>query len=75
MCYKIKIVALIVIFNDSILVDTKTGLIMRVLGRNGANIRLAEPVVEYDLGNVFWVVPPAIGGGRNPCIGVYPGEF
>lgn len=61
--------------DDSILVDTKTGLIMRVLGRNGANIRLAEPVVEYDLGNVFWVVPPAIGGGRNPCIGVYPGEF
>ena len=44
--------------DDSVLVDTSTGLIMMVLERKDINVRLAKPVVEYDLGDVFWVVPP-----------------
>jgi len=50
------------------------GPVYRVLNRS------ADGVVKLDRewrnwvvlsGNFVWVVPPAIGSGRNPCIGVY----
>ncbi len=64
------------------IVDDETGRIYRVLKRYPENqvIRLDR---DFEPGPVFisnsllgkggkvWVIPPAVGGSRNPCVGVY----
>jgi hypothetical protein len=76
--------------NDSILLDDRTGQIMRVIDRRKLPGNVNDPPVIVLDGPVFdvdaavdfdgdgnpdqryaWVVPPAIGGGRNPCVAVY----
>ncbi len=60
------------------IVDDETGQIYRVLQRRdagpgafpGATIELDRPW-EGRLAATIWVVPPPIGGGRDPCIAVY----
>ena len=55
------------------IVDNQTGQIYRVLQRYAAQpnaIELDRPWQGGPLGLV-WVVPPPIGGGKNPCIAVY----
>jgi len=68
--------------NDGyMIVDDKTGQIYRVLERYADDT--STPTIEEDAivlldrnwegglpGNV-WVVPPPVGGGRGPCVGVY----
>jgi prepilin-type N-terminal cleavage/methylation domain-containing protein len=56
------------------IVDNETGQMYRVLSRtdtatNGV-IRLDQLWQGGSAGSV-WVVPPPVGGGRNPCIAVY----
>jgi len=77
------------ITDESILVDDRTGQIMRVIGRQYPAGARNPAVIVLD-GNVFdvdaivdidgdgspdqryaWVVPPAVGGGRYPGVGVY----
>ncbi len=58
------------------IIDSQTGQIYRVLERYW---RGADNVIDLDRpwggalsGSVWvWVVPPPVGGGRNPCIGVF----
>lgn len=56
------------------IVDDKTGQIYRVLERyaspNDSTILLDRNWEGGLPGNV-WVVPPPVGGGRGPCVGVY----
>ena len=69
---------------DAQIVDDKNGQIYRILERqdlNGNNIYetlvLNTDFVKTSTGatsEAIWVVPPARGSGRNPCIGIYPGE-
>jgi hypothetical protein len=71
------------ITEDSILVDDRTGQIMRVLERRnriGGQVNDPPVILRLD-GMVFdtqiaqprhvWVVPPAVGGGRYPGVAVY----
>ena len=54
--------------------DDATGNIYRVLERYPANpnvIHLDKDWIGPLSPNLVWVVPPPIGGGRYPCIGVY----
>jgi hypothetical protein len=58
------------------IVDDQTGQIYRVLERYASpndNMILLDRNWEGLLsGNVWvWVVPPPVGGGRGPCVGVY----
>jgi len=56
------------------IVDNYAGWIYRVLERYADRpniIHLDRPWLGGPTGSV-WVVPPAAGGGRNPCIAVYP---
>jgi prepilin-type N-terminal cleavage/methylation domain-containing protein len=62
------------------IVDDKTGRLYRVLERyappdNDSMILLDRPWRDSDGGDsyfdVVWVVPPAVGGGRYPCVAVY----
>jgi prepilin-type N-terminal cleavage/methylation domain-containing protein len=65
----------------STIVADKTGSIYRILRRleapNELIIELDRDRQEEDMGGEgnrymdVWVVPPAVGGGRNPTIGVY----
>ena len=64
----------------STIIDNKTGFRMTVLTREQADsvldsdrrrLILADAVEEASLGNLFWVIPPARNGGRNPCVGIY----
>lgn len=58
------------------IVDNETGAIYRVLERYASDnevIKLDRDI-EWDTTKVsgsFWVVPPAVGGSRNTCIGVF----
>jgi hypothetical protein len=55
------------------IVDNMTGQIYRVLERDVImpdRIILDRPWQSGPTG-LIWVVPPPIGGGRNPCIAVY----
>ncbi len=65
------------------IVDDKNGNIYRVLERrndlagavmNETLVLVGTDEVPWETGaaqEAVWVVPPAIGGGKNPCIGVY----
>jgi len=55
------------------IVDNKTGQIYRVLERSVEQpnmIKLDRPWQDEQAGSV-WVVPPPIGGGKNPTIAIY----
>ena len=61
------------------IVDNQTGQIYRVVKRR---VPPEEDVIELDRNwagpsppSSVWVVPPPVGGGRNPCIAVYPTEM
>jgi prepilin-type N-terminal cleavage/methylation domain-containing protein len=61
----------------SIIVDNSSGRIYRVLGQDPANpgqIILDVAWQGPPTGDV-WVVPPPIGGGRYPCVGVFQKEM
>lgn len=55
------------------IVDNKTGRIYRVLERYAAadNTILLDRKWGGDATGYVWVVPPPVGGGKGPCIGVY----
>ena len=70
------------VVEGAMIVDNRTGRLMTVLSREPVGgvvilepdhrrLILAEAVEEDSLGDSFWVIPPARGGGRNPCIGVF----
>ena len=60
--------------NDgSEILDNKRGQIYRVIERyadNPSTILLDRPW-QGGSDDLIWVIPPPIGGGRNPCIGIY----
>ena len=59
------------ILTGSTIVDDATGYVYEVVGR-GATIDIIELDRDWAGGNgSVWVVPPAAGSSRNPCIGVY----
>jgi len=62
--------------NDSTIVDDQSGQIYRVIKRLPApddnRIQLDR---QWTGGSKAWVIPPAIGGSRNPCIAVYQKEI
>lgn len=53
------------------IVDDSTGQIYRVLKRDPEVPDTIELDRPWQGGNSVWVVPPAVGGGRYPCIAVY----
>jgi type II secretory pathway pseudopilin PulG len=61
--------------NDgSIIVDGVDGQLYRVLRRDDAGVLTLERNWERDPSDpsgLFWVLPPAAGGGRYPCIAVF----
>jgi hypothetical protein len=60
--------------NDgSIIVDNRTGLLYRVMQRTpeAPNIVRLDKTWYGQTTDSVWVVPPPVGGGRNPCIAVY----
>ena len=69
------------ITDESVLLDDRTGQIMRVLERFRNDptftiITLEDALFEVDAAppltpRYVWVIPPAKGSGRNPCVGVY----
>ena len=57
------------------IVENNTGSIYRVLER-GADPALPEQITlapdkSWQGGDSVWVIPPPVGGGKNPCIAVY----
>ena len=68
--------------DDYTIVDDGSGRIYRVVKRLPAGLSTplnSDEVIELDRewegGHDAWVVPPAIRGGRNPCIAVYQKEI
>lgn len=73
--------------DESVLLDDRTGRIMRVLRRPAVTGNVNDPPIILLDGHVFdtdvdldgqpdtmryvWVLPPAVGGGRYPGIAVY----
>ena len=59
--------------DNSVIVDDNTGDIYRVLNRDADEIFLDRdwPGVTGTITVSIWVVPQAVGGGRNPVIGIY----
>lgn len=73
--------------DESVLLDDRTGQIMRVIERRKLSPVILEPPVlvldgkvynsdldgdgEVDPNRYAWVIPPAVGGGRYPGIAVY----
>ena len=58
------------------IVENGTGSIYRVVERGAdpalpEQITLARDKLPWQGGDSVWVIPPPIGGGRYPCIGVY----
>jgi hypothetical protein len=60
------------------IVENGTGQIFRVLNRDADlpdRIQLDRPLPGRPVGEpwsgLVWVVPPPVGGGKNPCIAVY----
>lgn len=58
--------------DDYTIIDDQSGQICRVVRRlpvpDDDKVQLDR---DWTGGNEAWVVPPAVGGGRNPCIAVY----
>lgn len=57
------------------IVENETGNIYRVVER-GADPALPEQITlapdkTWQGGNSVWVIPPPVGGGKNPCIAIY----
>ncbi len=68
--------------NDgSVIVEGTTGRQYRVLEKlppvnlGGDPIVVLDRAVSGTLPRQVWVVPPPVGGGRNPCIGVFQKEI
>jgi len=63
------------ITDESVLLDDRTGRLMRVLARQRTDPRiiyLEKKLFDASLGPRYvWVIPPARGSGRYPCVGVY----
>ncbi|MHC4676054.1 MAG: type IV pilus modification PilV family protein [Planctomycetota bacterium] len=53
------------------IVDDLDGSVYRVLERTSAGVITLDRDWEGLASGYVWVVPPAKGSGRNPCIGVY----
>jgi Tfp pilus assembly protein PilV len=53
--------------------DNRTGLLYRVVQRDPdtPNVITLDKVWYGQTTNSVWVVPPPIGGGKNPCIAVF----
>ncbi len=53
--------------------DNQAGQLYRVLRRDAAtpNIIVLDRIWEGELSDSVWVVPPPVGGGRDPCIAIY----
>jgi hypothetical protein len=74
--YLLSITDHVTFINDGYtIVENGTGEIYRVVER-GADPALPEQVTlardkPWRGGGSVWVVPPPVGGGKNPCIGVY----
>ncbi|NQT01759.1 MAG: hypothetical protein HQ580_07045 [Planctomycetes bacterium] len=53
--------------------DNQTGQLYRVLQRDpdAPNIIVLDRAWPGGLSDSVWVVPPPVGGGRNPCIAIY----
>jgi Tfp pilus assembly protein PilV len=68
--------------DDYTIVDDDTGEIYRVLRRFANTATTNDDTIQLDRGwpvgnppSHIWAVPPAVGGGRNPCIAVYQKEI
>ncbi len=61
----------------SIIIEDTFGRIYRVVERNSATPD--EITIERDwqglVSDKIWVIPPPVGGGRQPCIGVFQKEM
>ncbi|MEJ2702957.1 MAG: hypothetical protein P8Z79_11005 [Sedimentisphaerales bacterium] len=55
------------------IVDNRTGLLYRVMQRtpDTPNIIRLDKTWYGQMTDSVWVVPPPVGGGKNPCIAVY----
>jgi len=74
--YMLSITDNVTFINDGYtIVENGTGDIYRVVERR-ADPALPEQITlardkPWRGGGSVWVVPPPVGGGKNPCIGVY----
>jgi hypothetical protein len=74
--YVLSITGDMTLINDGYtIVENGTGQIYRVVER-GADPALPEQITlardkPWQGGDSVWVIPPPIGGGKNPCIAVY----
>jgi prepilin-type N-terminal cleavage/methylation domain-containing protein len=57
--------------DDSVIVDDATGKIYRVIELDHSNSYINLDRKLEDTVTNIWVVPVPIGGGKNPCVGVY----
>lgn len=55
----------------STIVEDATGNIYRVTRRDDVDTKKIYLNRNWQGGNTVWVIPPPVGGGRYPCIGVY----
>lgn len=58
----------------STIVEDTSGRIYRVLSRNDV-VHLDRPWVAVSGPIQVWVMPPPVGGGRYPCVGVFQKEI
>lgn len=74
--YVLTVTGDITLINDGYtIVENETGNIYRVVER-GANPAFPEQITlasdkPWQGGESVWVIPPPVGGGKNPCIAVY----
>ena len=55
---------------DSTIMEDSTGNIYRVLDRND-NVIMLDRDWMGDNSSTIWVIPPAVGGSKSPCVGVF----
>ncbi|MFC1635982.1 hypothetical protein ACFL5Z_14170 [Planctomycetota bacterium] len=55
------------------ILDNRTGLLYRVVQRDAdaPNVITLDKVWYGQTTDSVWVIPPPVGGGKNPCIAVY----
>lgn len=51
-------------------VEDRNGYLFQIIKRDGATLTLNRKWTDADGPYVLWVVPPAVGSNRNPCIEV-----